>query len=121
MPDAERVVLALVPARERREPALVLDRLEPVAAAREHLVRIRLVADVPDQSVVRRVVDVVQRDGQLDRAEAGREMAAHLADRLDEELTQFARQRLELRLGETPQVRRRFDCREQRILVGEGH
>ena len=110
-----------LPARERREAALVLDRLEPVAPAGEHLVRIRLVADVPDQSIARRVVDVVQRDGQLDRAETGREMAAHLADGLDEKLAQFVRQRFELRRGKTPQVCRRVDGREQRILVGEGH
>jgi hypothetical protein len=39
-------------------------------------VRIGLVADVPDEPVVRRVEDVVQRDGQFDDAEAGAEMAA---------------------------------------------
>ena len=57
---------------KRREAALLLDGVELVAAAGEHLVRIGLVADVPDEAVARRVEDVVQRDGELDRAEARR-------------------------------------------------
>jgi hypothetical protein len=35
----------------------------------QHLVRIGLVTDVPDEAVVRRVEDVVQRDREFDRAE----------------------------------------------------
>ena len=35
----------------------------------------------------------MQRDGQFDRAEAGREMTAHLAHGLDQELAQFVRDR----------------------------
>ena len=84
MADAERVVLALLAPRERREAVLLLDRGDAVAAAGEDLVRIALVADVPDQAVVRRVEQVVQRDGQLDHAEAGAEMAAEVADRFDQ-------------------------------------
>ena len=76
MADAEGVVLAFVALRERRQAVLLLDRRDAVAAAGEDLVRIALVADVPDQAVARRVVQVVQRDGQLDHAEAGAEMAA---------------------------------------------
>ena len=49
------------------------------APAGEDLVRIGLVADVPDDAVVRRVEDVVQRDRQLDRAEVRRQVAAGLA------------------------------------------
>jgi hypothetical protein len=64
----------------------------PVHAQRSHasrrpvryLVRIALVADVPDQPVFRRVEDVVQGDGQLDGAEIGRQVAAGLRDRFDE-------------------------------------
>ena len=76
MADAERVVLAFLALRERREAVLLLDRGDAVAAAGQDLVRIALVADVPDQAVARRVEQVVQRDGQLDHAQAGAEMAA---------------------------------------------
>ena len=72
-------------------PSLLLDGVEPVAAAGQHLVRIGLVPDVPDQAVVRRVEDVVQRDRELDRAEAGGEVPAARGDGLDEVVAQFAR------------------------------
>ena len=51
-------------------------RPDAVAPAGQDLVRIGLMADIPDQPVARRVEDVVQRDRQLDDAEAGAEMAA---------------------------------------------
>ena len=82
--DAEGVVLALGAARKRGEPAVALDGVQPVAPAGQHLVRVGLVADVPHQPVVRRVVHVVQREGELDGAEARREMTAHLAHGLDQ-------------------------------------
>ena len=61
---------------EAGKPAFLAQRADAVAAAGQDLVRIGLVADIPDQPVVRRVEDVVQRDRQLDDAEAGAEMAA---------------------------------------------
>ena len=78
--DAEGVVLAFRAGREGREAARLLDRVQAVAPPGQHLVRIGLVADVPDQPVVRRVEDIMQGDGQLDRAQAGGEMAAARAD-----------------------------------------
>ena len=47
-------------------------RADAVAPAGQNLVRIGLVADVPDQPVARRIEDVVERDGQLDHAQARR-------------------------------------------------
>ncbi len=61
---------------KRREAAVLLDGVQLLAPPGQHLVRIGLVADVPDDAVVRRVEDVVQGDGQLDRAESGREVPA---------------------------------------------
>ena len=49
---------------------------DAVAPAGEDLVRIGLMADVPDDPVLRRIEDVMQRDGQFDDAEARAEMAA---------------------------------------------
>ena len=69
MRGAEGVVLALVAAREAGDAAELAQRRHALAPAGQHLVRIGLVAHVPDEAVVRRVEDVVQRDRQLDRAE----------------------------------------------------
>ena len=89
MTDAERVVFAFAAGRERRQAILLLDRMQLIAAAGEHLVRIRLMADIPHQAVVRRVEDIMQGDREFDRAEPGGEVAAHLADGVDEVLTQL--------------------------------
>ena len=71
---------------ERREALVLADRRELVAAAGEDLVRVGLVADVPEDLVARRVEQRVQRDGELAGAEVGAEVPADLADRVDDVL-----------------------------------
>ena len=105
MADAEGVVFALGAQREGRQAAVLLDGVQLFAPAREYLVRVGLVADIPDQAVVRGVVDVVQRNGQFDRAEAGGEVAAAGADGLDQELAQLGCQVLETPFRERSQIR----------------
>ena len=65
----EGVVLRLIALREALEmPPNSTQRVHLVAAAGQDLVRVGLMADVPDNPVTRRVEHVVQRNGQLDRA-----------------------------------------------------
>jgi hypothetical protein len=80
-----------------------------LAAAGQDLVRIGLVAHVPHDAVVRRVEHVVQRDGQLDRAQVGRQVAAGLGDRIEQEAAQLFGQRLQLMAGQAAQVGRVVD------------
>ena len=89
MRGAERVVFALGALGEAGQAAALAQRADAVAPAGEDLVRIGLVADVPDQPVARRVEDVVQRDRQLDDAEAGAEMAAGDRDGVDRLVAQL--------------------------------
>ena len=93
MADAEGVVGAFVAAREAGDAILHAQARHAVAAAGEHLVRVGLVADVPDQAVVRRVEHVVQGDGQFDRAQVRRQVAAGLGHRFEQEGAQFLGQR----------------------------
>lgn len=51
-----------------------------MAAARENLVGVCLMADVPNEAVVRCVEDIVQSDCKFDDAEGGAEMAARGGD-----------------------------------------
>ena len=67
---------------------------QAVAPAGQHLVRIGLVADVPEDLVARRVEQAVERDGELAGAEVGAEVAADLADHVDDQLADL--------LGELP-------------------
>src|SRR5881296_667200 len=78
MGGAEGVVLALAATREAGNPSAHAYAAHRFAAAGENLVRIGLVSHVPDDAVVRRVEDVVQRDGQLDRPQIGGQVAAGL-------------------------------------------
>jgi hypothetical protein len=82
---AEGVVGALVAVEETGESAGLADELEGLAGASgEEFVDIALVADVEDELVARGVEDAVERDGELDDAEVGAEVAAVAGGDLDE-------------------------------------
>jgi hypothetical protein len=119
--DAEGVVLALGAVAERREAAEAADRLQALAAPGEHLVRIGLVTDVPDQAVVRRVEAAVQRDRQLDGTEIGGEVTADAAQRLDQIAAHFNGQRRQLGCRQPAQLVRGVDASEQRVSGDVGH
>src|SRR6185437_2723866 len=101
---AHDVVVGLGDRAERREPFVLADRRERVAAAGEDLVRVGLVADVPEDLVARGVQQRVQRDGQLAGAEVGAEVPADLTDRVDDVLAHLLGERRELLVGELVQV-----------------
>src|SRR5690606_6048358 len=95
--------------------------VDRVAAAGEDLVRVGLVADVPDDAVVGRVVHRMQGDGQFDHAQARAEMAAGLADRLDQVGAQFVCDGGQLGLVEPAQVGRGFNARKARVARRVDH
>ena len=121
MRGAERIVVALGALGEAGEAAAGAQRADAVAAAGQDLVRIGLVADVPDQAVARRVEDVMDRGGQFDDAEAGAEMAAGHRHGVDGFLAQLVRDLLHLLDLELAQVIGRADGIEKRRLTECGH
>ncbi len=72
MRGAEGVVFALAAARKTRDTVQLTQRVHPVAATGQNLVRIGLMPDIPYDAVVRRIEHVMQGDGQFHRAEIGR-------------------------------------------------
>ena len=84
-----------------------------VAPAREDLVRVGLVADVPEDLVLRALEHRVQRHRQLARAEVGPEVPADLPDRVDDVLAHLLGERRELLLGEGLEVLGTVDVLEQ--------
>ena len=112
----ERVVFALAPPGEAGKPAAHPQRPDPVAPAGDDLVRIALVADVPDQPVARRLEHIMERDGQLDDAEPGAEMAAGHRHRRDRLRAQFVGELAELAALQFAQLFRGPDRVEQRRL-----
>ena len=83
------------------------------APARQHLVRIGLMSDIPNQAVIRSVEHIMQGNCQLDSAQPGRKMAAPSSYAVDQELTQFTRQFDQFGRRQTAQIRRRVDGFEQ--------
>ncbi|VTQ58091.1 Uncharacterised protein [Stenotrophomonas maltophilia] len=121
MADAEGVVLALFTLRERCHAVLLLDGVDLVAATGQDLVWVGLVTDVPDQLVLRGLVQVVQGHGEFDHAQTGGEVAAALAHRLDEVGTQFVGDRPQFGFVERAQVIRCLDAREAGIAGRVDH
>jgi len=111
--NAEGVVGAFGALWKAGNAAVHAQRAHAFAAAGQHLVGVTLVADVPDQAVFRCVEDGVQGDGQFDRAKVGRQVAAGLRDRVDQEGAQFACQLWQLLAVQSAQVGRAVDGFEQ--------
>src|SRR5690242_17428557 len=115
MRRAEGVVLRFGAARKAGD---AVDHAQPrhgFAPAGEDLVRISLVADVPDDAVFRRVENVVQRDRQLYRSEVGGEMPAGLGHRFEYEGAQLVGELAELLALERAELRRIVDRLEQLV------
>src|SRR6202040_4457898 len=97
------------------------ERADAVAPIGQDLMRVGLVADVPNQAVLGRVEDVVQRHRQFDYAEAGAEMAAGHGDSVDGLLAQLVRHLAKLARLELPYVVRGLGLVGQRGLGGNSH
>ncbi len=110
---AHDVVLGLEDRAERREAVVLANRRQALAAAGEDLVRVGLVADVPEHLVARRVEQAVQRHRQLAGAEVGAEVPADLADRVDDVGAHLLRHLLQLLVVEIVQVGGGVDAVEQ--------
>jgi hypothetical protein len=110
---AHDVVLGLEDRAEGGETLVLADRRQPLAAAGQHLVRVGLVANVPEDLVARGVEQAVQGDRQLAGAEVGAEVPADLADHVDHVGADLLREPAELPLVELLQVGRAFDAVEQ--------
>ncbi|CPQ20226.1 Uncharacterised protein [Bordetella pertussis] len=106
MRGAEGVVLGLAALGKTRDAALLAQVRHAFAAAGQDLVRIRLMAHVPDDAVMRRVEDIMQRQRQLDRAQVRRQVAARARHRLEHEAAQLVGQPLEFAAVQLPEVGR---------------
>mmetsp|Transcript_14551 Transcript_14551/g.24659 ORF Transcript_14551/g.24659 Transcript_14551/m.24659 type:complete len:312 (-) Transcript_14551:374-1309(-) len=81
--SAEGVVLALRALGEGGQPVGHAQRLHVLPPPRQDLVRVRLVAHIPDHLVLREIEHAVQRDCELHHAQTGAEMAAGVAHIVD--------------------------------------
>ena len=78
MGRSEGIIFAFVALGETGQPARLAQCPDAVPPPRQDLVRIGLMADIPDQAVSRRIEHVVNGNREFDNAEAGSEMTAGL-------------------------------------------
>src|SRR5262245_24269595 len=97
MRSAEGVVFAFRTLGKAGQAAAGAQRADAVAPPRQNLVGIGLVADVPDQAVVWRIENVMQRYRQFDHPEACAKMSSRCRYGVDRFLTQFVRDLAQLR------------------------
>ena len=83
MRRAKGVIFAFDTSGESGKATALPKRADAAAAAGQNLVRIGLVANIPDQPVGGRVEDVMQRHCQLDHAKPSAEMPAGHGNRID--------------------------------------
>src|SRR5690606_41553152 len=112
----EGVVVAFAAFGKAGETFVLAHAGHALAPAGQDLVRIGLMADTPYQAIVGRVVEVMQRNGELDDAEPGAEVAASLAHGVEQKRAQLLGELRQRRLVQTAQVRRVFDPVEQRCM-----
>ncbi len=103
---AERVVDALRPPREAREPPGLPERPDAPPPAGQDLVRVGLVPDIPDQPVIGRLEHAVQRHRQLHHPQPRPEMPPRHRDRIDHLRTKLVRQLAKLIRRKRPQIGR---------------
>ena len=118
MRGAEGVVLALAAPRKARQALILPQRGHLVAPAGEDLVRIGLMAHVPDQPVMRGVEHIVQRDGQFHRTQIGRQVPPGTRHGVQNELPQLVGQLGQLLPLQRAQVGRTVDTGQQRFGRG---
>ena len=70
--------------------------MQAVASPGQDLVGVGLVADIPEDLVLRGIQDRVERDGDLHRAQVRAEVATDLADGVDDVFAHLLRERLKL-------------------------
>src|SRR6185437_11866791 len=92
------------PLQKSGEAVFLAQCVHPAGSTGEHLVRIALVPDVPDQLVARRVEAAVQRDGQFDNSQAGADVAAGDGARFNEECPDIVREHAQLVVRERADV-----------------
>ncbi len=109
MTGSEGVVGALLHARKAADASQFAVRVEALPAAGEDLVGVGLVADIPDHLVLRRIVDVMECDGEFHRSETRCEVAGVHAEFRDHEIPYLRGERFQFGNGEPAQVFRGVD------------
>ena len=109
----ERIIGRLRPFGEPRQPAFGAQRTDTVAPSGQDLVRITLMAHVPDDLVARRIKNRMQGDGQLHHTQPGPQMPAGHGNSRNRFSPHLIRQLTQLRVGQRLHVGRQVNPVQQ--------
>src|ERR1051326_257245 len=104
MTRAKGVVLRFVASQKSTNAAVLFDGWQQITPARKNFMRVGLMADVPNQAIVRRIKRIMKRDRQFDCAERSARMAAHPGHGFKNKGTNFVGYLGQLIETQTPQV-----------------
>ena len=111
MACAESVVNGFVASQKTRQSSVLFDRMQLVAPSGQYLVGISLMADVPDELVIRRVKHIMHRHRQLNGTEACTCVTADTRTRVDNKLPHLVRDLLQILDTQLPQISGRINFR----------
>src|SRR5687767_15375119 len=106
MTGAEDIVFAFLPAQEATQAAELSDRRQTSAPAAEQFMRIGLVPSVPNDAVLGRFENIVERHSELHSAKRGCEVAADFRDVGNDFLPHFRHELDQLLVWKGPAVPR---------------
>src|SRR2546427_9162773 len=89
MTGAKRVVFRLVATQKAANAPILLDGRQQIATARQNLVRVCLVTNIPDQAIMGRIESVVKRDRELNGTQRRACVPAYARHSLQNILTDF--------------------------------
>ena len=116
VPGDEQVINTLCRVRVAHQAPLAADRVELRIAPGHELMRVNLMARVPDQPVLREVEHLMQGDAQLDHAEVAGEVRRAVADDLAQRIADFLGQLDQLGIAHRLEFRRRCDQGQQLVV-----
>ena len=96
MAGAKSVVIAFFPARKTGNAAALTQGFHGFAPSGQNLVRVGLVAYIPDNLVCRSVVHVMQGNREFNRTKIGGQVSAGFCNRGENKSAQLIRKLLEL-------------------------
>ena len=116
MRRAERIIFAFRALGEAGQATAFAQRADTVAPPGEDLMRIALVAHIPDQLVVGRVEHVVDRDRELDHTKSRAQMPTRDRDCIDHFRAEFIRQLFQLITRKLPCIGGKCDLVQKRRI-----
>ncbi len=121
VPGTERVIFRLGSFGKARKPAALTKGADTITPPRQDFMRIALMPDIPDQPVVGRIKQVMDRHGQLDHAKPRPQMPAGDRHGINHLGTQFICDLLHLCRLQAAQISRGVNRVQKRGLGGRAH